>query len=253
MRIVSACLAFVVCVGLSLGPVGSAWAEGQTFKLTSLEWPPFSGKDLPQQGGSIAVAKAAFEAQGDSLEVTFLPWKRAVQRGLEAPGYVGYFPEYYSADLEDKCLFSDPSGASPLGLVERKEAPISWASLDDLKAYKIGTVAGYVNTADFDALAAEGALKIQEATDDITNLRKVAAGRIDTAVVDANVMNYLLATDASLVDVKDQLQFNAKPLESKKLYVCFRRTPEGEAAKAIYDAGLAQIDADALLLDALKQ
>lgn len=38
------------------------------------------------------------------------------------------------------------------------------------------------------------------------------------------------------------LEFNARPLEDKTLHVCFRKTPEGEAARARLDAAFGAMD-----------
>lgn len=232
--------------------LAGAWAAGgavpaaraETFRLTSLEWPPYSGTDLPDQGFSVRVARAAFEAMGHSLEVDFFPWKRAVQTGL-GPGYVGYFPEYYAEDLATgPCAFSEPAGSGPLGFVESVAAPVTWASLDDLQGRSIGTVSGYVNTAAFDARAADGSLAVEPATDDLTNLRKVAAGRLDLAVIDARVLDWLLAGNPEL---EGQVRMNDHLLEDKALFVCFQKSVEGDAARAIFNDGLGKIDIGAMM------
>lgn len=220
--------------------------------LTTLEWPPYSGAGLTDMGASVAVARAAAEASGDALKVEVLPWQRAVQTGLEQPGYVGYFPEYHSAELEATCAFSDSLGDSPLGLVERAAEPVAWQTLDDLKPHVIGTVQGYVNTADFDAMAASGALKVEPVVDDLTNLRKVGGGRIPAAVIDRNVMAYLLKHEASLADAAGVLQFNGRLLENKTLHVCFRKDADGLAARDRFNAGLAKIDRAAVAAGALN-
>lgn len=240
----------LVCLLLVLG-AGPAGAQESTVRLTSLDWPPFSGAELPGQGASIVVASAAFSAAGQSLAVEFYPWQRTVHTGLTAPGYVGYFPEYYAHDLEESCLFSDPIGSTPLGFVERRSDPIAWSSLDDLASLRIGTVRGYVNTEAFDRRAAEGDLTIDPVVNDTLNILKVAAGRIDLAVIDRNVLAYLLQHDPKLAGLADKVQFNARPLEDKKLYVCFRKSEEGEQARVLFNRALEAIDIDSLMAQAL--
>lgn len=56
-------------------------------RLTSLEWPPYSGKYLPEGGISIKIAKEAFLAEGYTLHVDFYPWARTVKAGLESNHY----------------------------------------------------------------------------------------------------------------------------------------------------------------------
>lgn len=208
-------------------------------RLSSLDWPPFSGAALPHRGLSTAVVERTLARAGLSLEVEFLPWQRAVSTGLKGPGQAGYFPEYSTAASAERCLLSDAIGSSPLGLAQRADRPVEWRTLPDLSPWRIGTVRGYVNTDAFDRAAAEGSLNVEPAVDDATNLRKLAAGRLDLAVIDANVMNHLLSTDPDMRQLRDRLRFNARLLEDKTLHVCFRPGPEGEALRRRFNRALA--------------
>lgn len=227
-------------------------ANSETFRLTSLEWPPYSGDILANQGASVLVAKLAFKAMGYELKVDIYPWLRAVKLGLDDPQYLGYFPEYYSASLEqDKCNFSSNIGISPLGFAEHKSNPIEWNSLKDLKQYKIATVAGYVNTDEFDRMAANQELDVQPAVNDIININKVFNGRVEAAVIDPRVMSYYLSTDVSLAKAKHELQFNKQLLDEKKLHICFKK--QGSAnAQAIFEEGLKKLDINLLLTEYFK-
>jgi len=240
-------LAGLCTVAFSLTASVSAYAQDKVIKLTSLEWPPYAGEKVDQQGASVAVVRAAAEAMGYKLEVKFLPWERAVKTAEDPKsGYVGYFPEYHSDEVAANFLFSDPIGAGPLGFVENSAAPVQWSDLAELKDKKIGTVSGYVNTAEFDAKVAAGILKAEPVSDDLTNIRKVGAGRIPLAVIDKHVLNYTLNTDPSLASLKDKVQFNAKLLEDKALYIAFQRTPAGQEAAKVINEGLKKIDANAI-------
>lgn len=234
-------LILLSCIALS------THAEDKVIRLTSLEWPPYSGENLQQQGASVAVARAAAEAMGYQLEVRFLPWARAVSVASDSSsGVLGYFPEYHSDQVATEFLLSDAIGSGPLGFVERRDAPVTWTSLNDLKAHTIGTVRDYVNTMEFDAMASDGRLNVEAVNDDATNLRKVAGGRIPLAVIDRNVMSYLLTNDASLKSQAGQLQFNARLLEDKQLFIAFQRTPAGEEAARVINEGLRKIDPAAI-------
>lgn len=225
-----------------------ALSDDKTVYLTSLDWPPYSGKDLPNQGASIAVAKAAFEAMGYKLVVDFFPWSRTVALATDKDSkYAGYFPEYYSDEIAETFHFSDVMGNGPLGFAQRKDKPIEWETLDDLHGQRIGVVQDYVNTAEFDARVADGRIKGEPVTSDTINLLKLANGRIDLVVIDTNVMNYLLKTEARLKPLADKLEFNPRMMEDKKLYVCFKKTPENEKLLKIFNEGLTKIDVQAIM------
>ena len=226
-------------------------AVAEKVHLTSLDWPPYAGKTLAEQGASVAVAQAAFKAMGHELVVDFFPWSRAVKLASESGSkYVGYFPEYLYESSE--FVFSAPMGQGPLGLVERTDKAINWSALQDLSKYSIGVVQDYVNTDELDAMIAAGTIKAQVAPSDELNIQKVAGGRIDAAVIDANVMSYLLANSPKLDKVAGQVQMNSKLLTNKNLHVAFGNTAEGQKWKAIYDEGLGKVDVAAIMAKFMK-
>jgi len=234
----------ITTLALVLLFVSSAAAE--PMYLTSLEWPPYTGEELAEDGASVKVVREALAHAGMELEVKFYPWQRAVNTAKNDQNFIGYFPEYFAESIEQEFIFSAPIGASPLGFIERKDAPVVWETLNDLKQYAIGVVSGYVNTTEFDAMMASGELNTEGVADDITNIRKVAAGRIDMAVIDKNVFDYLLQTAPELAGLGEKLQFNQRLLEDKKLFVCVRKSPEGEAAIARLNEGLGALDVNAV-------
>jgi polar amino acid transport system substrate-binding protein len=232
-------------VALSTG----TYAQSKTVTLTSLEWPPYTSESLAQLGASSAVATAAFKAMGYDLKIEFYPWNRAVLYAKTDPKYIGYFPEYYSKENEADFLYSAPMGTGPLGFVERKDSPVKWQSLNDLKPLTIGVVNGYINTAEFDEMVSAKKLKVDGVVDDNTNVVKVANKRIPLAVIDPNVLNYLVYHDKVIIPYRDVVQFNAKTLELKSLYVCFKKGAEGQKWAAIYNEGLKKINVDKIMRD----
>ncbi|MEF1291730.1 substrate-binding periplasmic protein [Vibrio sp. M260118] len=222
----------------------------QQVYMTSLEWPPYSGEDLEQRGVSVAVAKAAFLAMGYELVVEFKPWVRSVALASKTDRYAGYFPEYYFDT--DEFVFSDSIGTGPLGLVENRQSPISWSQVDDLREYRIGVVQGYVNTAEFDALVAQGLISVEASANDIRNIYKVAKGRLDAAVIDSNVLDYLISIDQRAEMLAERVRMNERLLETKQIYLAFKNTPEGHNWRKIFNQGLEKIDMS-LVLESYRQ
>lgn len=216
----------------------TAWAEDpQPLALTTLEWPPYT-RSGPDPGQTRQAVQTAALLAGLDFQTVVLPWKRAVKVGLDSPGYQGYYPEYRSATLTGTCLFSDPVGSGPLGLVHRMDRPILWNTLADLKGYRLGTVQGYVNTEAFDQMAASGLLTVEAAIDDATNLRKVLGRRIDAAVIDLNVFRYAMQAEPELVGHENELQASPTLIETKTLHVCFRATAEAARLRDRFNEGL---------------
>lgn len=221
--------------------------HADTLYLTSLEWPPYSGESLTAQGASVAVAKAAFEAMGHELIVEFYPWSRAVALATNNDKYAGYFPEYYY-DSEE-FLFSDPMGQGPLGFVEAVDNPVEWNSLEDLTEYSIGVVQDYVNTEELDQMIASGEINASAVTSDSQNVLKVAGGRIDMAVIDSNVLDYLLENDPRVSGVVGKVQMDEKLLVEKDLYIAFKNNGDGEKWLDIFNEGLTKINVDAIMAE----
>ncbi|MBB4287695.1 substrate-binding periplasmic protein [Roseospira goensis] len=212
--------------------------------MTSLEWPPYAGESLPNGGFTVVGVRAAFEAMGHHLDVLFMPWPRAIATGL-GEGFIGYFPKYYSAEAaRTSCAFSDPMPSGPVGFVVPADSSVMWHTLDDLKDKEIGVVAGYVNTVAFDEAVADGRLTVMPANDDLTNVRKVAARRLDMAVIDPHVLEWLLVQHPEL---RGRVEMHPRLLEDKNIYICFQKTVAGERARRIFNAGLARVDMRALM------
>jgi polar amino acid transport system substrate-binding protein len=74
-------------------------ANTQTIYLNSLEWPPYIGKNLPNQGYVAQFVNSAFAIEGIKLEIKFLPWMRAYKNAKSGISD-GLFPEYYSTENE---------------------------------------------------------------------------------------------------------------------------------------------------------
>jgi len=216
--------------------------QAETITLATLEWPPYVADKLPQQGGEAAVVRAAFQAVGIDVRFEFMPWTRAIKLGTFSKDYAGYFPAYFGEERNRTALMSQPIGSSPLGIAHRKDRPLSWKTLDDLTPYKLGVVDGYVNTAEFDRRKVEGLLQVDGAPSDESNLMKLAVNRVDLAVVDRHVFDFLLRTRPALAPHKDNLVFDGPLLEDKPLYIYFRRGAEGERLRALFAVGLQKID-----------
>ena len=222
-------------------------ASAHTLKLTSLSWPPYAGSELNEGGASVAIVRAAVNAMGHELDISFFPWPRAVRLALADPGYQGYFPEYWYDT--DEFIFTHAIGKGPLGLLENRQRPVSWFSLQDLQSYRLGVVQDYVNTPDLDALISAGRINTETVLNDHTNILMVAHNRVDLAVIDPNVLRYLLDHDKELTTVKDRVQMNSRLLTTKELFVALRPTPEGRRWAAIINEGLLKIDVNQILDD----
>ena len=221
----------------------------ETWKIASLNWQPFSGEELPEGGAGIAVLRAALKAEGIDLEVEFYPWSRALEKGAQA-SYVGIYPswpEEVPAGFVGSAMFFQ----SPVGFVEPKGKPLQWSSLNDLAGKKIGIVQDYGNTVEFMELVNNGVIDAKVVVDDLTNIRKVAGGRIDGAFIDLNNLDYFLKNEAK--NLAGKVQVNDKIIDSKDLLLAINKNFPEKNVNEIVVRGISKIDADKIIKDYMEK
>lgn len=203
----------------------TAPATTQVIKLTSLDWPPYTGADLPEQGEVTLFLRTLFGELGYQLQVDFLPWPLAVARvhsGKE--GHLGYFPEYPLTSPD--YLQTVAIGYSELGLVERRDNPLLLTDARQLAGLRFGVVQDYLNMVKLDLLIVAGELKPQISQSDRANVLKVLSGELDAAVIDNRVLQYLLLHDKEIKPGAAKLQFSQSLKEHKSLHLVLKNTAQ---------------------------
>lgn len=217
----------------------------ETWKVASLDWQPFSGKDLPEGGAGIAVLRAALKAEGIDLEVEFYPWTRALEQGAQS-SFVGIYPSW-PEEVPEGFGKSTVFFQSPVGFVEPKGKPLEWSTLSDLSGKKIGIVQDYGNTVEFMNLVNDGVIDAKVVIDDLTNIRKVAGGRIDGAFIDLNNLDYFLKNEAR--NLAGRVQVNEKVIDSKDLLLAINQNFPDKNVNDILTSGISKIDAEKIIQD----
>jgi polar amino acid transport system substrate-binding protein len=242
---------FLVSGLLLLAAVSAAHAQSgaRLMRLSTLEWPPYTGLLLPKEGVSTHIATVVAKTAGFRLLTASFEWSKTVENGEKNPEFEGYFPEYFSKEREDACHLSQSLGTSLLGIATLKSAPINWTNISNLEQYKLGVVDGYLNGEELDAAIKSKRQQVEAAPSDAANIAKLRAGKIRGIVIDRNVLNYTLSKlgDAGAV------VFNPKPIAKLTLHVCFKRTPAGLENKKAFDAALAKTDLAKLEADYFRQ
>ena len=158
--------------------VNRASAE-EIITIATLEYAPWTGKNLKSNGFVNHVITEAFRREGYTVKYTYLPWKRGVtetKRGeYSALSYV-----YWSKDREKEFYLSDPISEEKIVFFHLKSNPIKdWKTLIDLNDYKFGATRGYTYTKNFWNLAKTRRLMVDLTNSDIQNFKKLLSGRID--------------------------------------------------------------------------
>ncbi len=225
----------------------SGFCNDKTVSLATLEWPPYIGTEMRDNGYVYQVVKRAFEKAGYEVSINYYPWARALS--MASSGNVdALFPEYYDESRLDEFDFSAPFPGGPVGFYKRRKDDIKFSvdprehpheALQSLTKFSFGIVRGYINTKAFD----EAAYLLKDSvSDDELNLKKLFAKRIDLIFIDKYVASYLITEKYPWM--ADSLEFMEPALEEKRLYLAFSKKAEASARKrADFDKALEEMSA----------
>ena len=221
---------------------GTTAANAEEVQLTTLDWPPYSGA-IAQQGFLSVVLRQAYAHSGHTVQVQVYPWNRAVKAAMSGGNTVlGFYSASRAECSAAKGLTSDPIGYYQFGLAQRKGHRQQWQTAKDLQGKRMGVVEGYDNGPELTALMENKAVQVDVAMNDLANLRKVLAQRVDYASVDTQVFNYLQREhDLHGLELAKQLTTSRLPL-----YVCFNSGTRAQAMLQALNAGLKKVDINAL-------
>lgn len=223
----------------------------KVIRLATLEWPPYVGQGLKQQGYVHEVVVTALARAGYDVQTKFVPWARALREA--SLGEVdGVFPTYYTSDRAQLFVFSEPFAGGPVGLYKRIDTPAAYtvdprsnqiAALHGLREFSVGVVRGFANPP---AIDSADFLKKEAGKSDLINLRRLYHKRVDLIVIDKFVADYLL--ENSLKEFRGELEFIQPPLEVKYFHLAFSKKDPAHWEKVdAFNRGLAQIIEDGTL------
>lgn len=196
--------------------------NAETWKITSLEWPPYSGKNLEGNGTAIEALRQTLKKKNIELIVEFYPWERA-QSYASQPDYVGYFPAW-PEEVSEGFVGSEGVQNSSIGVLFRKGENVVWNSVEELfSKYKVGLVKSYVYPQVIQDASAAHPNNVEPASNEVTMLKKLNGGRMDAAITDPKVMLYY-ATEEKIGNV----EVSPTILEEKPLVVSFSDRPDNK-------------------------
>lgn len=204
----------------------NGFAQEKLVTLASIDYPPYTSQDLKNDGFLTELAVAAFKLSGYDVEIVYLPWARGLEMTKRGK-YDGLMDMWRRPDREVFFIFSQEIGASQVVMFKRKDNPAVADSYEDLKKYSIGVVRGYANPPEFESVRDQ--LKVQEATGDITNLKKLLGKRIDVILIDLKVGLHLINT--LFPEKTDQLTSLPWVLKHDPLHIGFSKKAVNIKAK----------------------
>lgn len=191
----------------------NAPVQASEINLLTVDYSPFYGPNLPNEGPITEIVTAAFKKADYQVKVKYVPWARAMA-DAKAGKADGLHGAWYAKEREQWFVYSDKLPGNEIVLYKRKgSGPQAFIGYADLQPYKLGVVRGYVNPPDFDAAN----LRTEEANSDKLNLTKLAKERVDLILIDRAIAKHILANE--LAEYKDQLEAVEPPLTIEYLYM----------------------------------
>ncbi len=190
----------------------SAQTDQKMIRLATVEWEPYYGRNLKNQGYISEITRKAFKRVGYDVEIRFMPWKRAMHDTRN--GYFdGLMGLYHTKEREKWLAYSNPIAETRIVFFGLKGRNIKYSSLTDLKPYKIGIERQFAYTEEFDNaeyLEKEPVRNIE------LNFNKLIKGRIDLVAASQNVFLHMISTRHP--QVREAVQIIEPPLTVSKIY-----------------------------------
>ncbi|EZH79662.1 amino acid ABC transporter substrate-binding protein [Ectopseudomonas composti] len=209
--------------------------------LLTENFPPYNmainGKNFAHEdninGIAVDIVKEMFKRAGVKYNLTLrFPWDRIYKLALEKPGY-GVFVTARLPEREQLFKWVGPIGPDDWVLLAQGDSPISLASLDEARSYRIGA---YKGDAISEYLTDKG---VEHSTSlrDQENARKLMAGQIDLWATGDPAGRYL-AKQEGISGLKNVLRF-----DSAELYLALNKEMPDEIVAKL-QAALDQMRAE---------
>lgn len=175
-------------VALVLMVISVLSAENIKVPFATGEWEPYTSEKLPNYGAASELVSAICKAAGITPVFEFYPWVRC-EKMVESGEAFAAFPYAFTPERSQKYHFSDILFYGSDTFIYYKKNPkmakgIKYETVNDLKPYTIGLIAGSYLIPDFE----KNGLKYEVTATVDMSIKKLQAGRIDLFIDDQVVV-----------------------------------------------------------------
>lgn len=221
-------------------------ARAADVRLATIEYPPYSSEYLIERGSIVELTTRAFAATGHTTQIDFLPWARVLVE-LRKGNYDGILPLWPDDIINERLIASRPLLYSELGFFIRRDTPVNFTKLSQLSGRTVGVVRGY--NYPFEIMSS--GIVAEEAVNDLSNLRKLAAKRFDLVLLEYQVGLHLLSREPEL---QKALAWQGQTLARIPLFVGFAPPKPAQPDWAsVYAQGLSVLLANGEYLRILQR
>jgi polar amino acid transport system substrate-binding protein len=231
-----------LCAVLLSGLIHHACAQTKTITLIAEdEWYPYSAqRDGKSVGFVVEVVRAAYAAEGVDVKFKVASFKSCLTQ-VEEGTEVGCFDINQDDDTKTRFLFPGESLFTDTGGIydmENSGLPDK-VTPQSLVGYRVGYTNGAIYGEFLDK--AKG-IRREFAMSDLSNLRKLVAGRQDYSLISTISADYIFKSHPEYFPLLPRL---VGVVSNQKMYVGFSlKRPDAKEAAALLDAGLIKIRAN---------
>ena len=196
-------------------------APEKTLWLVTEAWPPYAYECGGEPCGvDVELVTHVLERLGYRIHIQFVPWPRAMAQlqGGKADAILD-ISKGVQNEREQILLFpAEPLSSSSNSLFYRKSEPFRYQGLASLSGKRVALVRGYNYSANFMSapyFSRELGMSHEQ------NMKKLARGRVDLALMDTAVGLYLIRT----LHLEEQITRDPTLFSAGKLYLAFASRP----------------------------
>lgn len=228
--------AVALALGLSFAASGAGAA---TIQLATNPWLPIQGPSMRDGGPSVALMKAAANAVGHTVEVRFVPWKRA--KAMAASGEAdGLLAAWYTEARAERYVYTQPYYSMRVGLIGHKNLGIQrYETLAQIGEHTIGVLEGWGYPEQFRTAPELTKTSYAEPAD---AAQALIDGEVDLVAMVESVFSH--HAEAAAAD-PEAFRLLHPPLMQPDLHVALNRDiPDAKALARDLDRGLRRIKAN---------
>lgn len=199
---------FMALIFSSFAAANTAYHE--TWKITSLEAPPYASSKMANGGDAIALLRDTLAKKSINLEVEYLPWQDAIRKA-QLTGYLGYYPAWQS-EMMPGFVASPIILNSQLAVITNQSNPQDFENLEQLfNEHKVGVVEPYIYPDVVEKVIQSYAGSIVQTANDEELFHLMQTKQVNFAITAPKVLNYF-AEQQNLPEPKIVTQFTDTPL-----------------------------------------
>ena len=229
-RYVAIVAAAALALAAAITLAGEA-SQTKDLRLASTIWPPFTDV-AGKPRFALDLVEAALDRIGVPSVTAFVDNAKFTPAITSGP-FDGSAAAWRDAEREKALIFSQPYLENRLIVIARRGGDVSSITIATLKGKRLAVVEGYAYG---EALEGSGAALVRTKSQE-DSLRVLLDGRVDYALMDSLVVQYILEHYPE--EARTRLQIGTVPLVTRPLHLVIRRSrPDAESIIQRFNAQL---------------